>query len=53
MGTYNRRDIGVFQIPGYRDGLDEELVFAFGVKGGILLHRLQQHCFRTVIPWPI
>ena len=42
-GTYNGGDICVFHIACDCDSLNQELVLAFGVERGFVLHRLQQH----------
>lgn len=41
--TYNRGDVIEFHLTSDRHGLDQELVLAFGIRRGLLLHGLQQH----------
>lgn len=46
VGTHDGLDIAELKIARDEDGLDEKLVAALGVGGGILLHRLQEDCRR-------
>lgn len=43
--TYDGSNVCELQVTRDRDCLDQELVFAFGIERGLVLHSLQQNFF--------
>lgn len=41
--TYDLANAGILQATGDRDGLDQELILALGIRSRVLLHSLKQH----------
>lgn len=47
---YNSTDICKLLVGGDRNGLNQELISAFGIRGRLLLHRLQENCDLDLLP---